>query len=452
MRAMTPYLAEHLPIIEYLIEEFRLSIKDHAMELGDYLNLYTLDKELIRSKLSMLGLEVGILEESWQPTAMFYKIYRRLIRNRSTTGSVQTLARTGGQLEALYRTVDDVDYYTSLKVYRDYQAPHLFGKDGYFYMVYNPKYPLSGNALVTKMLPAGYCFACVTEFYGFDSQEIFEGDSLIDDGRVYISDFPDETENKCDLIDEGHVFERYVLDNIKGIMPQHDMGWSFGGLAVRDKTFGDLFRERDVRTQPMNRSWTELLNHAGETRYNEAHHRDHAFLMNKRDDGLIITDSMQYHKDLIIAERQEFDILHYGVSIFEDAAIFSFEITPIPNATVPTHEGSHTDLGSFGSESIETLWPLSMKVLAGYSSDTVLENVADIMPSPLHVNLGAIDELPITSNNPVNVTVQDNDTYSREYETSITVDIEPPKTNVVNVTMKNNDAYSREYEEILTIP
>lgn len=74
MRAMTPYLAEHLPIIEYLIEEFRLSIKDHAMELGDYLNLYTLDKELIRSKLSMLGLEVGILEESWQPTAMFYKI------------------------------------------------------------------------------------------------------------------------------------------------------------------------------------------------------------------------------------------------------------------------------------------------------------------------------------------------------------------------------------------
>ena len=56
MRAMTPYLAEHLPIIEYLIEEFRLAIKDHAMELGDYLNLYTMDKELIRSKLSMLGL------------------------------------------------------------------------------------------------------------------------------------------------------------------------------------------------------------------------------------------------------------------------------------------------------------------------------------------------------------------------------------------------------------
>lgn len=91
MRAMTPYLAEHLPIIEYLIEEFRLSIKDHAMELGDYLNLYTLDKELIRSKLSMLGLEVGILEESWQPTAMFYKIYRRLIRNRSTTGSLSLI-------------------------------------------------------------------------------------------------------------------------------------------------------------------------------------------------------------------------------------------------------------------------------------------------------------------------------------------------------------------------
>ena len=93
-----------------------------------------------------------------------------------------------------------------------------------------------------------------------------------------------------------------------------------------------------------------------------------------------------------------------------------------------------------------------MKVLAGYSSDTVLENVADIMPSPLHVNLGAIDELPITSNNPVNVTVQDNDTYSREYEMSITVDIEPPKANVVNVTMKNNDAYSREYEDTLIIP
>ena len=70
----------------------------------------------------------------------------------------------------------------------------------------------------------------------------------------------------------------------------------------------------------------------------------------------------------------------------------------------------------------------------------------------MHVNLDAIDELPITSNNPVNVTVQDNDTYSREYETSITVDIEPPRTNVVNITMKNNDAYSREYEEILTIP
>lgn len=374
MRAMTAYLAEHLPIIEYLIEEFRLSVKDMAVELGDSLDLYHLDESVVREKLAMLGLEVDFLEESWQPTAMFYKLYKRLIRNRSTTGSVQTLAHTGGQLEALYRTIEAVQYYRNLHVYRDYQAPHIMGRDGYFYMVYDPKYPLSGNALISKMLPAGYCFMSVTEFYGFDSSEVLKYGELIDDGTVYISDFPDGADNPCDLIDEGHVFERLRADNIKGIMPQHDQGWSFGGLAVRDKTFGDLFRERDVRTQPMNKSWTELLNHHGTGKYNTLQHIEHAFIMNRRDDGLIITDSIQYHKDLIISERQEFDIIHEGISVFS--------VYPQVNVTIPVMvQIPHgvSNLGVFGGTDFESKDIISMKTLAGYSTDEEMSDIADFM-------------------------------------------------------------------------
>ena len=40
MKAMTEYLAEHLPTIELLIEDFRLSIKDSARELIDALQRY----------------------------------------------------------------------------------------------------------------------------------------------------------------------------------------------------------------------------------------------------------------------------------------------------------------------------------------------------------------------------------------------------------------------------
>lgn len=363
MRAMTEYLAEHLPIIELLIEELRLSIKDHARELIDSLQLYGMDADTVRAKLDMLGMDVGELEETWEPSPQFYKLFRRIIRNRSTTGSVQTLVRTGGQLEASYRTLDEMSFYKNLNVYRDYQNPTVFGKDGYFYTVYDPRYPVSSNALIRNALPAGYSLLFVTQFYGFEGSDVIQYDTIItnaplykdpytehlDNDRVYISDFPGDAKNECDLVFEEALHEALHLSNVKGIMPQHDQGWSFGGLSVRAKTLGDLFRERDVRTQPKNKAWVETLNHPGTGIINADQHYVHAGIVTGvqrvRDDGLVITDSMQYHKDIIIAERQEFDLLHEAVKFPDSDDGFDDGITI--DIIIPTVPTDVVDVGSF---------------------------------------------------------------------------------------------------------
>lgn len=360
MKAMTTYLAEHLPVTEELLEEFRLSIKDRAVDLQNSLSLYDLDEDTVREKLSMLGLETGVLETSWTPSAMFYKLYRRLVRNRSTTGSVQTLARTGGQLEGVYRTIEEAEYYRSLNVYRDYEAPHLFGSDGYFYMVQDPKHPISSNALITSMLPAGYCFLCVSQFIG-DDDGVLEYDFIepnvslyddpqtasLDNDRVYISDFICDGDDfslcSGELVEEDALFERIHASSARGIMPQHDMGWSYAGITVRDKSLGDLFRERDVRVQPKNVSWTLLLNHDGEGMTDASAHVHHAFTESDNCRDMGITDSLQYHKEIIISERQEYDVIHESVPD-GSGGIGHYYI----DITIPTVPDDVADMGVFG--------------------------------------------------------------------------------------------------------
>lgn len=469
MKAMTEYLAEHLPTIELLIEEFRLSIKDRSRELIDALQLYGMDSETVRKKLDMLGMDVGRLDETWEPSPQFYKLYRRLIRNRSTVGSVQTLARTGGQLEASYRTLDEMNYFSNLHVYRDYQMPHVFGKDGYFYMVYDPKYPISDNALVNNVLPAGYCFLCVTQFYGYDTGDVIPYDEIItntplykdpftegmDNDRLYISFFTDcildghgynleehrdqllndyletvkdlpktevsdtwlediysdcgldESMNVCEDEHNRHglsveiapwdncIHEALTLSNVKGIMPQHDMGWSLGGLSVRDKTFGDLFRERDVRTQPKNASWVEMLNHAGTAKIGTEQHLDHVNFFDgteKKHDlyvpdengenvCLVITDSMQYHKDLIVSERQEFDLL-YAPSVIDP---FN-ETVYITIPTKPTKPDDVMDTGVFADGTTA-----SANIIIRASSSTFVEEGEVEIPCDAIVALGTVE-------------------------------------------------------------
>lgn len=429
MRAMTEYLAEHLPTIELLIEEFRLSIKDRSRELIDALQLYGTDSETVRKKLDMLGMDVGRLDESWKPSPQFYKLYRRLIRNRSTVGSVQTLARTGGQLEASYRTIDEMNHFSNLHVYRDYQMPHVFGKDGYFYMVYDPNYPISDNALVNNVLPAGYCFLCVTQFYGYDTGDVIPYDEIItnvplykdpftegmDNDRLYISFFTDCILDghgwnlDCSLDDENNrhglsveiapwdncIHEALMLSSVKGIMPQHDIGWSFGGLSVRDKTFGDLFRERDVRTQPKNASWVEMLNHAGTAKIGMEQHLDHVNFFDgteKKNDlyvpdengvnvGLVITDSMQYHKDLIVSERQEFDLL-YAPSVIDPFT----ETVYITIPTKPTKPDDVMDTGVFADGTTA-----SANILIRATSSTFVEEGEVEIPCDAIVALGTVE-------------------------------------------------------------
>lgn len=406
MRAMTEYLAEHLPIIELLIEELRLSIKDHARELVDSLQLYGMDADTVREKLDMLGMDVGELDETWVPSPQFYKLYRRIIRNRSTTGSVQTLVRTGGQLEASYRTVNEMSFYKHLNVYRDYQNPTVFGKDGYFYTVYDPRYPVSSNALIRNALPAGYSLLFVTQFYGFEDSDVIHYDTIItnaplykdpytehlDNDRVYISDFPGDAENKCDLVFEEALHEALHLSNVKGIMPQHDQGWSLGGLSVRAKTLGDLFRERDVRTQPKNKAWVETLNHNGTGIIDDDYHSHHAGIVTGvqrvREDGVVITDSMQYHKDMIIAERQEFDLLHEAVKLPDPDDGNNEGITI--DIIIPTVPTDVVDVGSFTDVPTGTL-RVKVTATAAYVLDDSVEVplssdiVADVGTVPLSV-------------------------------------------------------------------
>lgn len=402
MRAMTEYLAEHLPIIELLIEELRLSIKDHARELVDSLQLYGMDADTVRAKLDMLGMDVGELEETWEPSPQFYKLYRRIIRNRSTTGSVQTLVRTGGQLEASYRTLDEMSFYKNLNVYRDYQNPSVFGKDGYFYTVYDPRYPVSSNALIRNALPAGYSLLFVTQFYGFEGSDVIQYDTIItnaplykdpytehlDNDRVYISDFPGDAENECDLVFEEALHEALHLSNVKGIMPQHDQGWSLGGLSVRAKTLGDLFRERDVRTQPKNKAWVETLNHPGTGIINDDQHYVHAGIVTGvqrvREDGLVITDSMQYHKDIIIAERQEFDLLHEAVKLPDPDGGRDDGITI--DIIIPTVPTDVVDVGSFEDVPTGTV-RVKLTATAAYVLD---DSVEVPLSSDIVVDIGTV--------------------------------------------------------------
>lgn len=181
------------PVIHDLVEEFSLSIKSRIQEILG--RCYSIPLDQVLPKLHLLGLSVSDFRE-WSPTPAFYRLYRNLLRSRSTIGNMNSIARSGGQFEGMYDPSWGSDY-LGLRVFRDYQQNELLS-DGFLFVVLLDHRLLENNIIIHKFLPAGYTFAYV-------NSELPQDPSVIDDlwyshlsslrlhERIFISEFDGES-------------------------------------------------------------------------------------------------------------------------------------------------------------------------------------------------------------------------------------------------------------------
>ena len=97
--------------------------------------------------------------------------------------------------------------------------------------------------------------------------------------------------------------------------------------------------------------------------------------------GLVITDSMQYHKDLIVSERQEFDLL-YAPSVIDP---FN-ETVYITIPTKPTKPDDVMDTGIFSDGTTA-----SANIIIRATSAMFVEDGDMEIPCDTVVDLGTVE-------------------------------------------------------------
>lgn len=208
---------KNLPILEDVLEELRLNIVDHIFNIGDALNLYSLNSEDLKRKLNLLGLtnitigkylSLDLSSDIYEfISPEFYKMYRKLNQHRGNNMAMDYIFHSAGMLNTLVRSNEMFNKETSVfndsvsffdfSAYRDNQLPELGIGDGYIIVPYDEfteeklKLFLAKNPIIFSFIPAGYTFIFLSSYRNLFNNPVLQYDNCLNyediSNREYMS-------------------------------------------------------------------------------------------------------------------------------------------------------------------------------------------------------------------------------------------------------------------------